>query len=272
MALLPRQKLKSTCYTRSTFLHILRNLIVLLLSLQSSYGSALTTADFKWEAGVDTQSGLAYSLERSRTTSTINFDGSIGDVISKCKKEFMDYPQFLARRNVMFGLLRANKSSRDESGQSLTTMICDPILNMNLLSFGVPSINVTPLSRSNKIRQYCVLAKIPIVGGLLVSTYNNKEKSQFKTTKVSSKRHIGEKYGEIWLQLTLSERLRKVVHEQNDCANIQMETRVVDYRPSIAGMPPIGNVRRFLYRHTQSYLHAYVMWKFHNHCYKNICK
>ena len=39
------------------------------------------------------------------------------------------------------------------------------------------------------------------------------------------------------------------------------------YRPSIAGRPPVSNLRAWTYRSTQSLMHAYVMWRFHNYCY-----
>lgn len=281
MTLFSGQNFKTPPCTRSNLLHILRKLVFLWVSLFSFIAqvSALTTIDFQWEAGLDTLSGLAYSSERSRITKP--YDCLLirdDDAILKSKIEFVGYPQFLGRRNIMFGLLRAKSSQNDENGQP-TTMICAPIFDINLISFGVPSVTVIPPCRSNtyskkscndekqtRQQHYSVLAKIPVVGGLLVCN-TNKDRTELKTKR--QKMDMGNKYGEIWLQVTLPQRDR-AAREQNGYADIEIETRLVDYRPSIAGIPPIGSVRRLLYRHTQSYLHAYVMWRFHNHCYKNI--
>lgn len=47
-----------------------------------------------------------------------------------------------------------------------------------------------------------------------------------------------------------------------------LETRIeCGYRPAIAGNPPVSRARSWTYRSTQSLFHAYVMWRFHNHCH-----
>lgn len=47
-----------------------------------------------------------------------------------------------------------------------------------------------------------------------------------------------------------------------------LETKIErGYRPSIAGYSPVSRVRALTYRSTQSLFHAYVMWRFHMHCY-----
>lgn len=270
--------------TRFSLFHIFLKPVFLLLSLHYTFithGSALATIDFQWEAGIDVHSGLAYSSETSRIAKPCNC--LIRDAISKGKIKFSDYPQFLGRKNIMFGLLRA-KSSRDRHGHSLT-MMCAPILDISLISFGEPSITVTQCRNENylnksceyqkRVSRHCVMAKIPIVGGLLVCGGNTKNRTELNMK--ATKMRIGENHGEIRLQLTLPKHGRYLckqneLYRQNEDDVIQIETRVVDYSPSIAGRPPIGNVRRFLYRHSQSYLHAYVMWRFHNHCYNSICK
>lgn len=38
------------------------------------------------------------------------------------------------------------------------------------------------------------------------------------------------------------------------------------YRPALAGSPPVNMLRAWMYRSTQTVVHAYVMWRFHKYC------
>lgn len=45
----------------------------------------------------------------------------------------------------------------------------------------------------------------------------------------------------------------------------KLETQIVHgYNPALCGRPPVSRIRASSYRCTQSLLHAYVMWRFHN--------
>jgi hypothetical protein len=51
------------------------------------------------------------------------------------------------------------------------------------------------------------------------------------------------------------------VHQKHDRVCLQMN--IVDYRPWLAGQAPVPLVRKSLYLSTQSIVHAYITWRFH---------
>jgi hypothetical protein len=51
------------------------------------------------------------------------------------------------------------------------------------------------------------------------------------------------------------------VHQKHD--RFCLQTNIVDYRPWLAGQAPVPLVRKSLYLSTQSIVHAYITWRFH---------
>jgi hypothetical protein len=79
-----------------------------------------------------------------------------------------------------------------------------------------------------------------------------------------------ENCGEIWLQLLVSKQYHNGSGKREQETDLIIDTRLVNYRPAIAGNPPVSRLRRFVYLNSQRYLHAYVMWRFHDHCFKRL--
>ena len=202
--------------------------------------------EFRWNADLNSATGLANSYESSSLPRT-NFNH---DILSTLEEQFVAYPQFLGRRKVLLGLLVAKPGVQDAGNKPPTTQICDALFGVNLLTFGEPKTSTFHEKivddSGNYIANKGVLSSIPVLGGLLACCVGD------EASATSSK----ERLGELRFQLT-----------QNAKHGLRIETRMVDYRPSIAGMPPVDCLRKSLYSSSQRLMHAYVMWRFHNHCY-----
>ena len=202
---------------------------------------------FKWEATLDAD-GLANSLESSSMPMPMQQDKEsfCKAIISKAESEFIEYPFFLGRKNVLFGLFTAKSDSEQ------MTQIQDSIFGINLLTFGEPKTTVFS-DRSENEQRRGVLVKLPVVGGLLACF------------KEANSNHDALSLGELSFQIAQTRSKQPGIDD-----TLQVETRVINYLPSIAGRPPINFLRKSLYLNSQRYLHAYVMWRFHKHCYNKV--
>lgn len=201
---------------------------------------------FKWDAQLNSISGKATSVENSSLSGEDLYSDTI---LKNVEREFMDYPQFLGRRKVLLGLFVAQKG---EDGTNIR--ICDSLLGINLLTFGKIETKRFKFKEMNEklgctIANRGVTVKIPILGGLLACQRKTENKA------VSNS-------GELHFQLTQS---RSGDPQAQDF--LQIETRIKDYESAISGKPPLNFFRKALYLNTQSLLHAYVMHRFHSHCY-----
>lgn len=198
-------------------------------------------------------------------------------ILSNVRREFAQYPQFLARKKLFFGILTAKQAVNDH-GQTITT-VCDSLFGINLLAFGEASFAIDDEGEGRDTRtrkRNCkdsdglsstVFARIPVVGGILAC----KGQGQVHTRGNCDERDEGNDLGELWFQLSHS--LPNVSQSQTKEEHmVRLESRVVDYRPAISGLPPVNALRCAMYLNTQKYVHAYVMWRFHNHCYRNLLR
>jgi len=219
-----------------------------LFSIFVASSCVVQSIGFKWEQHLN-PNGKAESIECSSVSGSDLFQGSILD---KVESEFIDYPRFLARRKVLLGLFTAEKKFHGEADP--TTRICDSLLGINLLTFGKTkttrfTLKEKRVSGSCTVETRGVITRLPVVGGLLACRPKTNDASQSSV-------------GTLTFQLTQS---RSKSPEFKD--NLHIETRILDYEPAIAGKPPVNFLRKTVYLHTQRYFHAYVMWRFHNHCY-----
>ena len=249
-----------------------------------SFVSALAT-DFKWDADLNCISGRASSLETSHVDLDMlkneHFDGDMNNasisisIQSKVRREFAQYPQFLARRKLFFGILTAKQAVNDH-GQIITT-VCDSLFGISLLAFGEASFagdgdgeGRDPRTRNGKDSDgfsTTVFARIPVVGGILAC--KSQGQGQVHIRGNCDERDQGNDLGELWFQFSHS--LPNVSQTTKEHM-VRLESRVVDYRPAISGLPPVNALRCAMYLNTQKYVHAYVMWRFHNHCYTNLLR
>ncbi len=254
--------------------------VILYFSLHLLRVHGIAGAGFKWEAGLDPKSGLAHSLERSslsRSRGTITnyptqkqYDENDLDLSRKVKELFTSYPQFLGLRKCLLGAFKAKPScslgdKEDPESLVATTQICDFLFGINLLTFGQPT-TVTYRSRKkneNIEGSYSieneVVTDLPVIGGLLACRKRGRKSS----------------YGLLRFKFTQTCEILPDVEGKSQASQelievLRLETRVIDYRPALAGFPPVGKMRKSLYTSTQRLLHAYVMWRFHNHCYFNL--
>mmetsp|Transcript_14348 Transcript_14348/g.19982 ORF Transcript_14348/g.19982 Transcript_14348/m.19982 type:complete len:236 (-) Transcript_14348:75-782(-) len=192
---------------------------------------------FHWSASLDRPTGIATSIETScvlkgnplhRTLSQVKPKQQLNSV----RKYFEAYPFWVGRPAVTFGLLRTVQEKGNE-----VTSIQDVLFGINLLSFGRPQSRVQkdPGTHSKRLT-----VTLPIAGGLLAWKNNN--------------RH----------DIDLGCLLFSLVLKPD--RNFFIETEISGYHPAIAGGPPVSKIRKWTYRSTQSYVHAYVMWRFHNYC------
>jgi len=251
-----------------------------------SFVSALAT-DFKWDADLNCSSGRASSLETSHIDLGDTEMNSLrvrvlrASIQANVRREFAQYPQFVAGRKLFFGILTAKQAVNDH-GQTITT-VCDSLFGISLLVFGETSFAVDgddegegegryPRTRNCKNGLNTVLfARIPVVGGVLACKSKGQVHARSNYGERGDERDEGNDLGELWFQLSHSLPNASETNEEH-INMVRLESRVVDYRPAISGLPPVNALRRAMYLNTQRYAHAYVMWRFHNHCYRNLLR
>ena len=193
-----------------------------------------TSTNFKWEASINRDTGIASSCEVSIfPISTRIADNKVANMADKI---IAGYPKFLTRPSLTLGLLKVKHVSVDHT--DLRTRICP----WCLLTFGRP-IDTQTLICKKLAREYSGVvicsSEIPIVNGLLAQSK-----------------------GDGCLRFTL---IRKAKCENSHLVNTLLITEIDgQYKPSIAGSRcPRSKVRCAIYCATQRMFHEYVMWRFH---------
>ncbi|KAG7341172.1 hypothetical protein IV203_023123 [Nitzschia inconspicua] len=244
---------------------------------------------FRWLATLDRTTGLASSTETS--TFLLSHDkvsqsnpprskpgifvfpftrsgGKRRETIRSISNDFVaTWPDFLCQSSVTFGLFRSKKHHQDVSsvqsnhnrnksclGDDVTSI--QPTLlpfRLSLLDFGKvqPCLQQPQQGRRNRdgttVDHILGCWEIPIQGGLLAMASPTKDGYHGKLTFSISKK------------LMVSSNSSRGIHAE--C--FQLSTHIIDYAPWLAGSPPISRIRKELYLHTQSYVHAYTTWRFH---------
>jgi hypothetical protein len=202
-------------------------------------------SSYKWEASLDRVTGIATSMETSTVPSHSNLFESLKKGRTSPRDMFTCYPLWLCHGSVTLGLLKAEPFSYGNNKKGIHVQ--DRIFGVNVLSFGQPTSSSLRLQwREKESHRRDQSSKssvtVPIVGGFM-----------------ASRRTPGGSY---------SGSLRFVL-EQSSSNTYRIETGIAnDYRPSLAGPPPVSTVRGWVYQSTQSLLHSYVMWRFHRFCYQ----
>ena len=258
---------------------------------------------FSWSASVDPMTGVAYSHEHSLVNFTRLHRIADLELLNLAVGAFGSYPQWLAETGVSLGLLRAiplrefseslskriirrggsggidrlcgvggieahAASSGLECVDVAGVAICDAAFGFNLLSFGnaratVIGTSTTPIWRRGAgVEERRAIVDFPVIGGLLA-----------RTPEVGSNgRRGGYSCGCVRFAIVQ----RKSMQRDPSCGHfwsqMAIESEVTDgYRPAIVGEAPVGHARRWIYRSTQSHVHAYVMWRFHDRCAAYLC-
>lgn len=201
--------------------------------------------NYKWTASINDDTALANSLETSSSSSS--------KCCSMCQKtkiiqeQFSKYPQFLGRKKLSFGLLSVRQQKNNSSIEICVPL---PFLNISLLTFGRPK---THSFSNNHMSE--VITEIPILGGMLTCRCHDRE-----NVDKNDNQSLG------MLQF-------EYLQQQNKKSQIgKMKTRIVNYKPAIAGCAPLNRVRKLFYLSLQRPIHAYVMWRFHQDCQKSVCE
>jgi len=198
--------------------------------------SSATSLHFKWNASIDRSTGIATSRETSAAPYSCSLCRAMNSSRTPAKlveSVFGRYPSWLAGWRVTFGCLRA-VPTMDEKNSIHATALRDSLCGVTLLSFGQGRFHV----RRKLQTEYRMV--IPIVGGLMA----------LPSSKGS--------YGSLVFSLIRND-------DGND--SLSLVTSIADdYRPAIAGSPPVSRLRAGLYRSSQSLFHAYIMWRFHHYC------
>jgi hypothetical protein len=214
---------------------------------------------YKWHSAIDNATGLASSIE---TTNLLNNDGTIRQVIQrfhdyedmngrscceKVRKIFAEYPEFLKKKSLSFGLLATKK--KKSTGVKEVCVPVPFIKKRPLLIFGKGATDSFTISSSTKNTTQ-VVTEIPIIGGILNCNCQGNNSDIIHNNG----------------------RLRfEYIHEQGtNTVTSQMITSIINYQPAIVGCAPHKNIRKDIYLCVQSPIHAYVMWRFHHHCIQEI--
>ena len=190
---------------------------------------------FSWTASLNRSTGIATSHEVSRLPASCPLHRALE---SKNNRQVAAVAKDLFSdypswlANRGFKLVRAVPMQKD-------TAIQDPLFGVTFLIFGTGRLSLR--RAKGRVEHKFVL---PIVGGLLA--------------RPSPKSTFG------GLSFSLI---------QQGSRQFALDTSICDgYQPAIAGAPPVNRVRAGVYRCTQSLLHAFVMWRFHRHCYASVPK
>lgn len=251
-------------------------ILLMIDSLNSCHGINL---NYQWNASVNDKTGLATSFEQSSISiSTATNDvssSSIPPTSKKISEIFCNYPTFVCKNSLTFGLLKRkkciqnikniNSSSNGYNHDKKQARIMEgasdlllPFVNIPILTFGQPT-STSFTRRSGHNHNVEVITEIPILGGILACNENCNHHD-----------NVGEKQynGRLQFKYNYSLEQGKDVDTLN---NGVMETRIIEYRPAIAGCcAPLNKHRITVYLSLQSRFHAYVMNRFHRHCQKLI--
>ena len=271
-------------------------LFQLFIIISTAYKYKRTS--YQWEANLHRSTGVATSFEQSifkSSTSTLSAskDSRQKNIIIILQEIFSRYPKYLSRPSLTFGLCKTSSSLLLPSSSSITNNLQSSILNLNLLSFGTPSIIIQSSSSSSKKKllkdtKYCqsinsmnddddnvtiiCCVEIPIVGGLLAHNIDCKE-------EVEDNGCLRFTFLQQQQQSTTPQSNNNNQHDNNQITTtIVLTTQIAgNYRPTIACgtsslssssprlLLPISKFRKLVYCSTQRMVHTYVMWRYHDH-------
>lgn len=226
---------------RSTLLFLLCILNAVIASkAEISVKSQLQRKGFSWSASIDRPTGIATSSETSQVWNGSDLECKLLRAKPKrrlqcLQNNFESYPNWLAKKLVTFGVLRAIENEKG------SIAIQDVFFGCNLLTFDRPTSRFQVKDRE---RRFTV--NLPVTGGIMAYREDSRK----------------DRHGD------LGRLLFSVVETTtpNKTTRFSLETGISGYRPAIAGGPPVSRVRKWMYQSTQSYVHAYVMWRFHRSC------
>jgi hypothetical protein len=230
----------------------------------------LPGGSYRWEAALDRPTGTATSREISAVPAgsrlheaairaACNGGGGGGALDVMAERLFSDYPAWLCRPSVTFGLLRAVETV--EGGTELRSRP----FGIKFLEFGKArslgrvSVGTAPAAGDGGTERTSRCAiRIPITGGLLaLPGPNNNEKRK--------DRGCG---GALSFALRTKQTVKRSDETEGSTLRCSIVTGIAGYRPAIAGRAaPTGRLRAAVYLGTQSFLHGYIMWRFHRHCW-----
>ena len=182
---------------------------------------------FQWSGSLDCKTGLANSIERSEMINNVE---TVELIQRRAHELFSNYPKWLVRRRVTFGSLFLRERS-----------ICDPLFGSRLLTFDSPFYNEE--NPRNKVEMF-----LPILGGILTNEEDPQQSEENNSL------------GSLHFKLT-------VIPSKNQATEslLELETRVVEFKPALAGSAPVGILRKMIYLLSQRLVHAYVMWRYHKY-------
>mmetsp|Transcript_29568 Transcript_29568/g.70242 ORF Transcript_29568/g.70242 Transcript_29568/m.70242 type:complete len:263 (+) Transcript_29568:50-838(+) len=251
------------CYDAMMMKHAIVGFLLLSLgfdlkvSAQSSPSSRLRRTKFYWRADLASPPAacVASSIEVSKFQSA-----GVVDLPPKRKTVvsiFSEYPLFLQRPSLTFGLCRVKPST--DGSYELRTFLLAP-----LLVFGKPrAINrkgrpdwLNGVSEGCAAWDALCCIELPIEGGLLANT-------RIETVKSSKKSDYG------CLRFSFYQTICTDKGADRPCSCVIVVTEIAGgYSPALAGflskyLP--FRFRKFVYSNSQRLLHEYVMWKYHAH-------
>ena len=192
---------------------------------------------FLWQASLDATSGRASSVE----VSSCNLHDPSASWERRLQQHTYDlvesWPTLLAKGSTTLGMIRTSPHDPDKH----STTIRLRLLNLPLLSFGkVRQANVT-----YGVKKFPYELHVPITGGLL-------------SLLIPSAKDRG------WLKFVVETDTLAATTTRSKSVRCRLRTEIAGhYSPRIAGRPPISKLRKWMYLSSQSYVHAYSMWRFH---------
>ncbi len=206
--------------------------LVVVLSIQSQ-----KAASFKWEATLDRSTGVASSKEVSVLTIE-NDNQSIDSTQRQRSKDLVaSWTDFLCQGSVTLGLLQAKHDPK--SGKAFMHLKGFP--TRSILTFG-------PLQESGKNAW-----ELPISQSWLALP------DPIRPSR----------FGCLRFELKLSK--PRTSQGQRLMSTYELQSNIVDYRPWLVGPSPVSRTRQYLYLHSQSWIHAYVTWRFHKAWRQALC-
>jgi len=152
------------------------------------------------------------------------------------------------------------------------TSLQDVLFGISFLNFGNPRMVVNHDDYPPQ-KEDCAAAasvEIPIIGGLLAIMPSLKNKEVTKNIPTEEEEAM-EECG--CIRLTIQQQQQSSSSNTNNDSVLNIQTEIVnEYHPLLVGSTlPIPILRKWVYRLTQSIIHAYVMWRFHDYCVREYC-
>ena len=211
-------------------------------AIVSLWTSTANGSHFTSRAFLDRATGIATSLETSNIPSHSKLSLWLTNEKSStiANKIFQVYPTWLCQGGITLGLLRAESYLYDRNKHGVR--VHDRVFGINVITFGQPTTSSLQLKwQNNNSSTATTKLVLPIVGGCLAR----------KPTNTGS--------GSGCLQFIL---------QTSSVGVARIETGIAgNYFPTLVGRPPVIPIRAWVYRSTQSMVHSYIMWRFHQYCY-----